>query len=388
MSTPLPAARPSSRLWQLDALRGLMLVLMTLTHVPTRLTQPMGQPFGFVSAAFGFVFISGMLVGRVHGRRLLSQGVDVVRSALVRRAGLVYLCHIGLLGLLFFILPLTGVVPEKGPLPGMMWFFQMEPWAAVLGGMALIHQPGLLDILPMYVVFLLVSPLILAALAKGYWRSVAGVTVGLWLFAQTGLAGQWYDAFVASTGFPIIRGATGAFDLLAWQLVWTTGLLGGWAMATGWTPNVGRWPAGWVIGALTVAAIGFAWRHVIGQIPFPEHEALNAWFDKWHMGPLRLLNATALLLLVLRFGPRGETAARLTRPLQFLGKASLPVFCTHAVVAMLVLGIAGDEIRDRAYLIDVAILVVTFSALFAAAWVAGRRRKPVRPPARTCASTA
>jgi uncharacterized membrane protein len=40
-----------NRLWELDALRGLMLVLMTLTHLPTRFSDPAGQPFGWVSAA-------------------------------------------------------------------------------------------------------------------------------------------------------------------------------------------------------------------------------------------------------------------------------------------------------------------------------------------------
>ena len=33
-----------------------MLVLMTLTHVPTRFSSPAGQPFGYVSAAEGFFF--------------------------------------------------------------------------------------------------------------------------------------------------------------------------------------------------------------------------------------------------------------------------------------------------------------------------------------------
>jgi hypothetical protein len=51
------------RLWEVDALRGLMLVLMTLTHLPSRLTDPLGQPFGFVSAAEGFVLLSAFMAG-------------------------------------------------------------------------------------------------------------------------------------------------------------------------------------------------------------------------------------------------------------------------------------------------------------------------------------
>ena len=59
------------RRWELDALRGLMLVLMTLTHMPTMYSLPSGQPFGFVSAAEGFVFLSALMVGRVYGARAL-----------------------------------------------------------------------------------------------------------------------------------------------------------------------------------------------------------------------------------------------------------------------------------------------------------------------------
>ncbi|QID17475.1 succinyl transferase OpgC [Nitrogeniibacter mangrovi] len=384
-----PASPSTTRLWQLDALRGLMLVLMTLTHVPTRLTQPMGQPFGFVSAAFGFVFLSALLVGRVHGRRLITAGAAPVRRALWQRAGVVYACHLALLLTLFGILPHTGVVPEKGPLPGMLWYFHADPTAAVLGAVGLLHQPGLLDILPMYVVFLLVSPALLIQGARGGWPWMLAFSIGLWLAAQFGLGGPAYDRLASTTGIPVPRGALGAFDLLAWQLVWTGGLAFGWALAHGWQPRPARWPRALVATAALVALTGLIWRHGVGQIPFPAAEQLNWLFDKWHMGPLRLLNATALLILVMRFGPRHNHPPRLLAPLQRLGQAALPVFCAHAVVAMLVLGLAGDEIRNRPPWVDLVILIVTFATLFTVAELAHRRRSgALRRGARTCASTA
>ena len=55
-----------TRRWELDALRGLMLVLMTLTHLPTRVADPLGQPLGHVSAAEGFVMLSGYMAGMVY----------------------------------------------------------------------------------------------------------------------------------------------------------------------------------------------------------------------------------------------------------------------------------------------------------------------------------
>ncbi len=38
----MPPPSSSTRRWEIDALRGLMLALMTLTHLPTRLTTPLG----------------------------------------------------------------------------------------------------------------------------------------------------------------------------------------------------------------------------------------------------------------------------------------------------------------------------------------------------------
>ena len=388
MSDSLAATGRSQRLWQLDALRGLMLVLMTLTHVPTRLTQPMGQPFGFVSAAFGFVLISGLLVGRVHGGRLLRLGMAPVRRALWRRAGVVYLCHLGLLAILFGLLPHTGVVPEKGPLPGMMWYFTEAPAIAVPAAIGLVHQPGLLDILPMYVLFLLASPLALALLVRGHWPVLAGLSALLWLGAQFGLGALAYEAAVALTGVPVPRAALGAFDLFAWQLVWFGGLGFGWALARGWQPRPSGWPGALLALAAAVALVGFVWRHGVGQIPFPAHEAWNAWLDKWHMGPLRLLDALALVVLVMRFGPRRPEAGAALSGLCLLGRSALPVFFTHAVVAMLVLGLVGDEIGARPWTVDAAILAITFSALFAVAWVADGGAARLRRRARTCASTA
>ena len=78
------------RLWELDAARGLMLVLMTITHVPSRLTDPVGQPFGFVSAAEGFVLLSAFVSGLVYSRIGYRQGVDVMRTAFWRRALKIY----------------------------------------------------------------------------------------------------------------------------------------------------------------------------------------------------------------------------------------------------------------------------------------------------------
>ncbi len=75
---------------ELDWLRGLMLVLMTTTHLPTWFSSRAGQPFGFVSAAEGFVFLSAFLVGSVYGHKARTRGYAVMRRALLGRALKVY----------------------------------------------------------------------------------------------------------------------------------------------------------------------------------------------------------------------------------------------------------------------------------------------------------
>ena len=54
---------------EIDALRGLFLVWMVLTHLPTHMSDFVNQPFGFVSSAEGFVFVSAMLTSRLYLRQ-------------------------------------------------------------------------------------------------------------------------------------------------------------------------------------------------------------------------------------------------------------------------------------------------------------------------------
>ena len=76
------ARRHMQRQTELDWLRGLMLVLMTVTHLPTWFSAHVGQPFGFVSAAEGFVFLSAYLVGTVYSQTAIKHGFPAMRRAL------------------------------------------------------------------------------------------------------------------------------------------------------------------------------------------------------------------------------------------------------------------------------------------------------------------
>ena len=70
---------------EIDALRGVFLVWMTLTHLPTHLGDLVNEPFGFVSSAEGFVFLSALLVARLYIRQAAEAGA-ALRTKLWKRS--------------------------------------------------------------------------------------------------------------------------------------------------------------------------------------------------------------------------------------------------------------------------------------------------------------
>jgi peptidoglycan/LPS O-acetylase OafA/YrhL len=93
---------------------------------------------------------------------------------------------------------------------------------------------------------------------------------------------------------------------------------------------------------------------------------LNLLFDKWHLGPLRLIDFFALVVLTMRFAPQLRRLPRL-RALETMGAQSLPVFCTHLVLALVLLAWSGDSRETRPWATDGAILAACFAILHAVA---------------------
>lgn len=357
----------AKRRWEIDLLRGLMLVLMTLTHLPTRLTDPLGQPFGYVSAAEGFVLLSGYMAGLVYGRLAFRDGIDATRRAFWRRALQVYACHAALLLFLFTVIAVIGLRVDEPAVKNLMSFYLQHPAQALVGGLLLIYQPPLLDILPMYVLFMLASPWAFAIGLKRGWGWVLAGSVTLWVLAQFGLAEWLYGVAASVTRLPVPYSESGAFNGFAWQLLWVLGLWLGASRHEDEPPSL-RFPPGVVMLAIVVALVGFTWRHAVGQAPFGGDERLNLLFDKWQLAPLRLLNLMALLVVTLRFGRGWARALPRIRPLETMGSASLAVFCAHLVVVLLVLSLFG-AVMNRPWRIDLPLLAGAMVALWAAGWL-------------------
>ncbi|WP_038207551.1 OpgC domain-containing protein [Xenophilus azovorans] len=358
------------RHWEIDALRGLMLVLMTVTHLPTRFTDPLGQPFGWVSAAEGFVLLSAFMTGLVYSRYARRDGVETMRRAFWRRALKIYLCHAALLLFLFTAIAAVGLRVEPPAVRNLLSFYLAQPREGFLWGLLLVYEPALLDILPMYIFFMLMSPWVLAYALRHGWAGVLLASGALWALAQFGLSERLYGLAVAFTHIPVPFHEMGAFNAFAWQFLWFAGL---WLGAQRSAPDAPPLRLGWpvVLPAAAVALAGFAWRHfgAHGQAPFGADVQLNLLVDKWQLGPLRLLDLIALGVLAVRFGPALARALPRMRWLEMLGRASLPAFCAHLVAVLIVLAFWGDALDRRGWVQDSLLLAAVLLWMLAVARV-------------------
>jgi hypothetical protein len=374
---------------ELDALRGLMLVLITVTHVPTHYSAWLTQPFGFVSAAEGFVFLSAFLVGAVYTRRAIEHGTAAMRSALWRRAGLIWLCQAGMLLFLFTFIANVGLRTNRQAIKNLISFYLEQPIDALWTSLALIYNPPLLDILPMYVLFMLASPL---ALTIGLWRRgwylVIGVSMTLWLLAQFGLSQALYNIVIRAVDLRVPLQQTGAFEMVAWQFIW---ILGMWMGSRREAVPAQRDLPGWLVATSLLIGIGcMAWRHAVGLAPFGPNAELNLLFDKWSLAPLRVLNFLALLVIVVRFGPWLAGRVRFTW-LETLGRASLPVFCAQIVAVLIILSAVGDKQGQMPLWADTLLLAATLIGLYGVALFSNRLDREQRlavAPAQLTARTA
>ena len=349
---------------ELDALRGLFLVWMTLTHLPTRFADLVNQPFGFVSSAEGFVFISALLVGRLYIRDLVQNPANV-RARLWKRSLKIYGYHLLMLALAFTVVAGFAVHTHKAALTNLLDFYLAHPMVAIVGSVLLLYCPPLLDILPMYVTFLFFTPAMLSAAVRWGWKWILAVSGLVWLLAQYGLRDVVHNWVVHVTHLKIPLQETGAFNLFAWQAVWIVGLWVGAKSAT--QTEIFRKVPGWVAATAAAACVFFIGIRFSWLGPHLTPQALSLKLDKWQIGPLRVINLVAFTTVVY-WARKYLIKLVAIEPFLILGKASLKVFCAHlffvfAGLALLYGDINADGQDQLHGITALALLVVTFAAL-------------------------
>lgn len=357
---------------ELDALRGLFLVWMTLTHLPTHLSDFVNQPIGFVTSAEGFVFMSALLVGRIYTHEMQHDEAGV-HFKLLRRSLKIYGYHLVLLFLAFTVAAAYAVHTHRIAITNLLDFYLAHPATAIIGSLLLLYCPPLLDILPMYVIFLLFTPVILSLAIRIGWKKILAASMIVWLFAQFGLRDVVHHWIVHITRLHIPLQETGAFNLFAWQAVWITGLWLGAGLARGFVPfrYVSRPIIIIICGVISVLFIfvRYGW---LG--PHLTQQALGLQLDKWQIGPLRVLNL--ICFSVVLYAMRKYVIKAVARePFLTLGKASLHVFCAHLFFVFVGLALLYGEVEQLHGWTAVILVAVTFVSLIVVAIRDVRRRR-------------
>jgi hypothetical protein len=223
------------RLGLIDGLRGYFLVFMFLSHQP----WPVANNFlwihhsnlSFVEDAQGFVFLSGLMVGLIYGRRMMKRGFADEAWALWRRGAQLYAWAVGCIVAILVMRNILPGAPEA-------WLYSLGPLdkggALIVGTALLVYQPQFLDILTQYVVYILVAPPLLWLCLTGRWHWVAAGSVILWLAVQIGMHRPLVD--LINRGLSILDPDLtlhANFNVLAWQVVFCGAMIIGALWAQG-----------------------------------------------------------------------------------------------------------------------------------------------------------
>ncbi len=293
----------------LDLLRGFFLVLMTVDHLDGVLSKYCYEAFGFVTAAEGFVVLSGVVSARVYGRMLARDPARFGR-AVTRRVALLYAAHAVLVT--FVAVSVWG--RAHPPNPGDPYApFAYEPVEYFAKALSFRFQPYLLDVLPMYVLFVAGLPVLLRWIERSR-TTVLMSSLGLWGLSFVLDAKTWVEG-------------SGLFVFPSWQLLFVGG-----ALLANLSDRVLRGIVGSRLVALVALSIvGFGLGCRYGIIDWG---ARVPWLlDRSLLGPFRLLTVLAYAALIARYRGRLRTGLR-SKWVEHLGKHSLYVFVWHLPVVL------------------------------------------------------
>jgi len=346
---------------RLDALRGYFLILMAAVHVPTPVSHALQEPLGYNGAAEGFIFLSACLAGLVYGKNYWQSGWQAMSRRIWHRTGWIYCVHLAVL--LPVVLVAWAFAGQVVPLANHFHDFLLHPWRALALMPLLLHQPPLFDILPLYVIFLGLTPFVLAVARRYGWGIVLTISALGWLAVQCKLESRLIGDSLQSFRL-------GSFNLLAWQFLWVCGVVVGETSLR--HPLIEtQFRIGLAVPATAIVLLGLFTRHGL----WPQawwNPSLFLWMDKWTLGPLRLLNFAAWAVVLLAWNPHLPLRA-LAAP-ALLGRHSLAVFAMHLpLVIAATTAIQMFALSDTAQTV-IALLVIAL--LFPwAAWLDYNNRR-------------
>jgi len=319
----------SDRDLRLDLFRGLALWLIFLDHIPHNIVSWITiRNYGFSDATEIFIFISGYTAAFVYGRAMFQRGFVVAGARILKRAWQIYVAHIFLFAIyiaeIFYVAsnfenPLY--VEEMNALN-----FLRQPEITIIQALLLKFKPVNMDVLPLYIVLLLLFPAVLWVLLR---NTTVALVASVALYALTWEFGWNIPSYPSGHWF---------FNPFAWQLLFVFGAwcaLGG---ATRLAPALRSPVTLWLAVAYLVFAfsITLTWHFPRWATLVPRW--LGEWMypiDKTNLDVLRFAHFLALAALTVHFiSPDWRPLqSRWTQPAILCGQHSLEIFCLGVFLA-------------------------------------------------------
>lgn len=327
---PREAEAPARDL-RIDVIRGLILLIIFVNHIPGNVVSFVTpRNYGFSDAADVFVLLAGISAAFAYGRQIDQRGVLVGSLKVGARIWTLYVAHLALFVLVCGVVA-TAIARTQNSLY-MEWInvlpFFSDTVEAVINALQLSYQPDYLNILPLYIVLLAAFPLAYLAVRTSPLAT---------LLASLAL---WQAASAFDLNLPSKPGGSGwYFNPFAWQAIFVIGIVMGRFATLGV-----RQPR---ILAIDVAAAGLLLFSAAVKLstgnPFGVAflsdwiEGLQMGVDKTNLATIRLLHLLALAWIVIRLIPaesrllRGPVGTRLAAT----GRHSLEVFCVGIVLSII-----------------------------------------------------
>ena len=187
---------------RLDFFRGIAMFIILIAHTSwNSWTLWIPARFGFSDATEIFVFCSGMASAIAFASVFDRHSWFMGAARVVHRVWQVYWAHIGMFIVICLWVSFIDVVGDHGDFMksrlNLMNFFERDTSQQLLGLMSLTYVPNYFDIMPMYIVVLIMIPLVMALSRISPYAAMA-FCVALWLATNIEAWYNWYYGMQSS----------------------------------------------------------------------------------------------------------------------------------------------------------------------------------------------
>ena len=370
MATASPApAVASERDLRLDLFRGVALWLIFLDHIPENVANWFTiRNYGFSDATEIFIFISGYTAAFVYGRAMRERGFLLSSARILKRAWQIYVAHIFLFTIFMAEIAYVAATFDNPLYAEEMKIldFLKQPDVTIFQALLLKFKPVNMDVLPLYIVLLLLFPPMLQLLLRSPNFALAGSAV---LYALT-----WKFDF----NLPAYPNGVWFFNPFAWQLLF---VFGAWC-ALGGAQRLAGVLRSRVVLAIAVAYLLFAFAITLTWRFEPLERLVPTWLsdllypiDKTNLDVLRFAHFLALAAVTVRFVARDWPGLKspFLLPAVRCGQHSLEIFCLGVFLAfagqfIITQFSGGPLLQTSVSLLGILIMIAAASLL---AWYKG-----------------